>query len=342
MARKLPARPNLDHLRRQAKALLASLNEGDEAAAREFKKNLPSAGVMTTAQILKAGLRLADAQSAIARKSGFESWPKLARHVSQLRELEGVWEFASLEIEGSAVPRAMLGSSRLVIDGDLFRTESPDAIYEGVFNIDVEVEPHHIDIEFVAGPEAGNWSYGIYELSRDSLTICLGLTGAKRPVRFATAPGSGHALETLVRRRSGALKLDPEKAVTPFEPSPPELLAPLSGSWRPESVILDGQALPAEMLKYGKRVVTGNHTLVTFGGPPILDGLTRVDTSKEPWEIDYLHAAGMQAGKIQRAIARVDLGRAEFCMAPAGEPRPTRFDGKKGTGWSLSVWRRAK
>src|SRR5512143_2498681 len=106
MARKLPARPNLDHLRRQAKALLASLNEGDEAAAREIREHLPSARKLSVEQVRKAGLRRADAQSAVARKSGFESWPKLARHVAQLRDLEGAWEFASLEVEGSAVPRA--------------------------------------------------------------------------------------------------------------------------------------------------------------------------------------------------------------------------------------------
>src|SRR5262249_17778542 len=150
------------------------------------------------------GFRLADAQSAVARKSGFASWPALARHVEQLRALEGTWEFTSLEVEGSAMPRAMLVSSRLVIDGDLFRMESPEATYEGVFNVDGEAAPQRIDIEFVAGPEAGNWSYGIFEASGDALTICLGLTGAKRPERFVSAPGTGHALETLVRRKAGA------------------------------------------------------------------------------------------------------------------------------------------
>lgn len=35
-----------------------------------------------------------------------------------------------------------------------------------------------------------------------NLTFCLGLVGAARPVRFATAPGSGHALEVLVRADS--------------------------------------------------------------------------------------------------------------------------------------------
>ena len=55
--------------------------------------------------------RLADAQSAIARKTGFASWPHLARHVEQLRALEGTWAFARLEIDGSTIPPAAMQSS---------------------------------------------------------------------------------------------------------------------------------------------------------------------------------------------------------------------------------------
>jgi len=71
--------------------------------------------------------------------------------------------------------------------------------YEGVFNIDVEAEPHAIDIEFVEGPEAGNWNYGIFRLDGDQLEICLDLNGKPRPPGFRTSPGSGHACETLTR-----------------------------------------------------------------------------------------------------------------------------------------------
>ena len=59
----------------------------------------------------------------------------------------------------------------MFIDGDRFRSESPEAVYEGVFNINVEAEPHEIDIEFVAGPEAGNWNYGIFRVEGDELEL---------------------------------------------------------------------------------------------------------------------------------------------------------------------------
>jgi len=61
-----------------------------------------------------AGFRLADAQSVVARQTGFGSWPALSRYVQQLRALEGDWRFVSLEIDGAAVPAGMLSQSRLV------------------------------------------------------------------------------------------------------------------------------------------------------------------------------------------------------------------------------------
>jgi hypothetical protein len=63
MSRDLPARPNLEHLRKQAKELRASLQQQNP----EF--------------------RLADAQHQIAREYGFESWPRLKVHVERAETL---------------------------------------------------------------------------------------------------------------------------------------------------------------------------------------------------------------------------------------------------------------
>src|SRR5262245_32653724 len=104
MATRLPSRPNLDHLRKQSKTLLANLAKGDAAAAKTLIAHLPAAKGMTPAQVRKAGFRLADAQSALARQTGFASWPALARHVQHLRALEGEWQIVGLEIDGAALP----------------------------------------------------------------------------------------------------------------------------------------------------------------------------------------------------------------------------------------------
>ena len=89
MGKRLPARPHLDHLRRQAKDLLAALRDGDPVAAGTFREHLPAARAMTDDQVRRAGYRLADAQAAVARQTGFAGWPHLARHVEALRGWRG-------------------------------------------------------------------------------------------------------------------------------------------------------------------------------------------------------------------------------------------------------------
>ncbi len=355
MAHSLPARPNLDHLRAQAKRLLADLRDGKASAVRTFITHLPAARRMTADGVRRAGLRLADAQSAIARQSGFDNWPSLARHVEQLRSLEGRWAFHSLEVDGLKMAAAMLGSSTLLIDGDRFRMESAEATYEGVFTIDVEPDPSCIDIEFVAGPEAGNWSYGIYRLDGDDLTFCLGLTGAPRPTRFATAPNTGHALERL-RRVSTARPEDvrggkptaagtvpaqgatvPDDSAFACELTP--LLRRLQGDWVPVTLVSGGEPLAVALLSHGSRTTTGNEAKVTFGGQTMVHVKMRFDESVTPVAVDYLNV-GRGPKTISLGIFEWVDGGARFCMAQPGAPRPTDFSSMAGSGRTLSQWRK--
>jgi len=73
MSRILPPRPNLEHLKAQAKVLLRSLEEGSSDAIQRHR-----AFASTT---LSSSPKLADAQFVIAREYGFASWPKLKAHV---------------------------------------------------------------------------------------------------------------------------------------------------------------------------------------------------------------------------------------------------------------------
>jgi uncharacterized protein (TIGR03067 family) len=349
MKKNLPARPNLDHLRRQAKALLSALVSHDTDAAATVLNHLPAAKGMTVAQVLATRYRLADAQSAIARKTGFASWPHLARHVDQLRALEGTWLFARLEIEGSVIPAGALGASRLLIDGDRFRTESPEANYEGVFNINVETEPHGIDIEFIDGPEAGRWNFGIFRLDGDQLELCLDLNGEPRPDKFTTFPASGRALETLKRashaRRenvtggtaSAIQQPAPVLDSAGFEFVESPTLARLQGPWTPVKLVLDGQELPSMMLATGLRVTTKNEVRISFGGQTMVHALVRLDESTDPMHVDYYSIGGASKGSIQHGLLKWINNEACFCMAAPGQPRPA--DLTPGVGRTLSQWR---
>lgn len=351
MAKHLPARPNLDHLRRQAKALLSALHTGDADAVAAIRDHLPAASGMTAEQVRRAGFRLADAQSAVARKTGFAGWPQLARHVEQLRALEGTWAFAHLEVDGLAVPPGMAARSRILIDGDRFRTESPEATFEGVFTIDVEARPHAIDIAFVAGPEAGNRNYGIFRLDGDQFELCLDINGRPRPTEFRTAPGSGHAYERLTRT-SPARPVDVTGGTPSQEPRPPAAapaafpyvecptLTRLHGEWAAVQLVRDGQELPAVMVATGRRSLTRNELKVSFGGRVMIDALVRVDEHTDPVHIDYLTRCGPAEGQLQLGITTW-IGE-DLCtvMADPGRPRPADFSCPAGSGHTLSRWRR--
>lgn len=358
MPKTLPARPNLEHLRTQAKSLLARLRKGDATAARTFAQHLPEAANLTAKQVRDRGFRLADAQAAIARKSGFAAWPNLARHVDRLRAMEGTWAFHTLEIDGQAVPSSMTAASRLLIDGDRFRMESPEAVYEGLFIIDVEPDPHRIGIDFYEGPEAGNRCEGLFELDGDRFRICLGLAGSSRPLAFATSPGSGHALEELVRvEHARPPQVDggtPPPATPPNPPAPAAgtetaafnapltpTLEKLQGEWTPLELITSGAPLQTSYLPYGIRTHTGNETKVIFGGQTMLHAKVRVQESASPLEIDYLNLAGRAKGAISQGLFRWDAdGIAVFCIAEPGAPRPADFTCPKGSGRTLSRWTR--
>lgn len=74
-ARRLPARPSLEQLRKQAKELLQMHRDGDPAVAERFRVHQPDVG----------DPGLADAQFVLAREYGFDSWPKLVHHVEGLQ-----------------------------------------------------------------------------------------------------------------------------------------------------------------------------------------------------------------------------------------------------------------
>ena len=344
----LPARPNLDHLRGQAKALLAQLRDGDPDAVRAFVEHLPAARDLKGA----ASFKLADAQSVVARRAGFASWAALTRHVEQLRSLEGEWQIARLEIDGNVMPASILERTRILIDGDRFRTESPEGTYEGIFAIDLEASPPHFDIHFVAGPDAGETSHGIFaQREPDRLTLCLGLVHSSRPTELATRPGGGHALEHLVR--TSTARPTAVTGGTPPEPAAGEVvredaaafevpLTPLyerlQGEWAAVELVTDGKPMPEGWLGHGTRTMIGNELRVVFGGQTIVHAKVRIDERATPIAVDYYSLLGKQRGTVSYGIMDWVGDDARFVMAPAGVARPTEFaPPPRGT---LSRWRR--
>ncbi|MCA1594832.1 MAG: ankyrin repeat domain-containing protein [Chloroflexi bacterium] len=79
-ARVLPSHPDLDHHKKQAKALLKAYQAGDPDAAARFRRSHPR--FTNEPDTLQTGkLTLSDAQLVIAREHGFGSWPQFRSHL---------------------------------------------------------------------------------------------------------------------------------------------------------------------------------------------------------------------------------------------------------------------
>lgn len=81
--RALPKYPDIDHLKRQAKALLHDVKAADAAALLRMRV-LPAFTRASADELAQASFALHDAQSAVAREYGFPSWKELSQYVEEL------------------------------------------------------------------------------------------------------------------------------------------------------------------------------------------------------------------------------------------------------------------
>ncbi|HLK66180.1 MAG TPA: ankyrin repeat domain-containing protein [Bryobacteraceae bacterium] len=94
MSRELPAKPNLEHLKNQAKALLHSFQQGYAEAIQRF-----------VAVSASSAPKLADALHTVAREYGFSTWPKLKEHVESLSRVWTPPELLTAAIRASDAAR---------------------------------------------------------------------------------------------------------------------------------------------------------------------------------------------------------------------------------------------
>ncbi len=119
-------------------------------------------------------------------------------------------------------------------------------------------------------------------------------------------------------------------------------MAKLDGEWSMVSAERDGQAIPEEFAKTGKRVAKDGVTTVTFGDMLLMKAKFTINPSKKPKTIDYKITDGMEKGKTRLGIYELDGDTAKFCFGAPGDKRPTDFTAKEGSNRTLSVWKRTK
>jgi hypothetical protein len=154
MSRQLPARPNLDHLRKQAKELLQS------ARARH------------------PAWQLADAQHALARGYGFSSWPALKAHVDALVADAAVPASAHVGASDDHPNRQSALTGAWVADVE--RSRRHPAFQFRSATLDIRISGARITMTQVVIDADGHTSGGTMTIAADG--------------QLHTAPGASHGL----------------------------------------------------------------------------------------------------------------------------------------------------
>lgn len=143
-ARVLPARPDLEQYRKQAKDLLKQWRRGDDDSLRRLREHHPHP---------PAAPGLADAQLVLAREHGIESWPKFVKEIEAANgrlSSANVWRMAeeSIVAGDAATLEALLRDY-----ADVFRNERPTSWWDNTLRPSYEAgdaraiisRTHHFD-----------------------------------------------------------------------------------------------------------------------------------------------------------------------------------------------------
>ncbi len=118
-----------------------------------------------------------------------------------LKKLQGVWQVAALEANGSAVPSEDLPSILVTIKDHSFSAAIEDRTDRGSFAVDPSKSPGQMDIRPETGPDAGESLPGIYEMTPDGFRICYARPGGQRPASFSTGEEAGRLLIAYKRQK---------------------------------------------------------------------------------------------------------------------------------------------
>jgi Lon protease-like protein len=114
MNKELPARANLEHLKSQAKDLLAALKRGERDALERFRANLPASHGAKDDALRAMPLALHDAQSVVAREYGFASFAELKAEVERRTLSPEALRALMEQNKNEPLPEAVLEAVRAV------------------------------------------------------------------------------------------------------------------------------------------------------------------------------------------------------------------------------------
>jgi ankyrin repeat protein len=194
--RELPARPNLEHLKKQAKQLLREYVLGEAAAIARFRA--------ADVSFAKSAPKLASALRVMAREYGFDNWAKLKAHVLTLCDQPVAALQAAIKANDAALVRKVLArhpSLKTQLDEPLpnYGFDTP-ALIAAVQRNNRELVDALLDAGANINARTKWWagSFGVLDLSSPELTPYLIERGAYVDVHAASRLGMFDRLRKLI------------------------------------------------------------------------------------------------------------------------------------------------
>jgi uncharacterized protein (TIGR03067 family) len=128
---------------------------------------------------------------------------------------------------------------------------------------------------------------------------------------------------------------------TPKEDKVKDEMAKLAGTWNFATVEVEGNKVPAEMMKGATMVLKDNTFGMTSFGVTY-KGTYAIDPSKSPKTLDISFTEGPEKGNKSLGIYELDKDDWKICLGLAGKDRPTEFASKPGSGHVLETLKREK
>jgi uncharacterized protein (TIGR03067 family) len=246
----------------------------------------------------------------------------------ELARLEGVWGFVQVKVDGKE-QQAGREADRMIIqkDGRYAVVQGP-RITHGTIKVDPAHSPKHYDVTIGNLRLKGLSVLAAYELSGDTLTLCMPLGGNERPTAVESKPGDRRLFEVFKREHEDVK--DTLIAAARRE---------LTGTWQSVSYALDGKKASDDDMKKIQLVFDAEgKTTALNDGKVFLASTTKIDPTTSPATIDIIFTGGESKGTAL-GIYKIEDGVLTICRSAAGKPRPAEFASNPGSGLTLMSYK---
>jgi ankyrin repeat protein len=134
--RDLPARPNLEQYKKQAKDLVKNFGHGDSQTLARIGRHHPRFHKLRVSEIQSEPFARTDAQLIIAREHGFESWPKFAKHIETINlicSVASLTDPVAAFIEMACVPRHSSHVSGTLDHAEMILSQYPQVANRNIY-----------------------------------------------------------------------------------------------------------------------------------------------------------------------------------------------------------------